>query len=124
MADSLSSDLRTFLARYIDSVAQLEALLLLRNNPSQTWSADAVAKRLYTSDEESAALLARLCDDGFLARSLQDYRYACQTPELAAAVDRLAEGYKEQLIPITQLIHAKPRRIREFADAFKLKKDQ
>ena len=35
----------------------------------------------------------------------------------------LAEHYKRHLIPITNLIHAKPRRIRQFADAFKLKKD-
>ena len=38
-------------------------------------------------------------------------------------VELLAEHYKRHLIPITNLIHAKPRRIRQFADAFKLKKD-
>jgi hypothetical protein len=39
-------------------------------------------------------------------------------------IDRLAESYAKQLIPITNLIHGKPRRIRQFADAFKFRKDR
>ena len=38
---------------------------------------------------------------------------------------RVAELYARYLIPVTQLIHAKPlTRVQEFADAFKLKKDE
>jgi hypothetical protein len=35
----------------------------------------------------------------------------------------VAALYAANLIPVTNLIHAKPSRIREFADAFKLRKD-
>jgi hypothetical protein len=40
-------------------------------------------------------------------------------------VDRLAELYSKYLIPVTHLIHSKPQtRVREFADAFKLRKEE
>ena len=39
-------------------------------------------------------------------------------------IDRLADSYAKQLIPITNMIHSKPRRIRQFADAFKFRKDR
>jgi hypothetical protein len=122
--EPIPTDLRAFIARYIDSVAQLEALLLLRNNPTEEWRTADVARRLYVGEEELAPILARLCADGFASCRDEIYRYEVAAPELATLVDRLADAYKEQLIPITNLIHAKPRRIREFADAFKLKKDQ
>jgi hypothetical protein len=39
-------------------------------------------------------------------------------------VDRLADAYARHLIPVTNLIHGKPRRLREFSDAFKIRKDR
>jgi hypothetical protein len=39
-------------------------------------------------------------------------------------VERLAGSYANHLIQVTNLIHGKPRRLREFADAFKLRKDR
>jgi hypothetical protein len=120
--ESVAADLRTFIARYIDSVAELEALLLLRNNPARKWTLAEIAQRLYTSETETNVALLRLCSDGMAACHDDLYQYGC-SPALAQMVDRLAEAYRHQLIPITNLIHSKPRRIREFADAFKLKKD-
>jgi hypothetical protein len=37
-------------------------------------------------------------------------------------IGRVDEVYARQLIPMTNLIHNKPGRIREFADAFKIRK--
>ena len=128
MADDLiPEDLKVFLLRRIDSIAQLEALLLLRANPELDWSAEALAKRLYITAQETAGLLDSLCTDGFLiaqgGRPLC-YRYNPTSSELAHMVDRVAEIYARYLIPVTHLIHSKPRtRVQEFADAFKLRKD-
>jgi hypothetical protein len=118
----ISADLRNFIARYIDSVAQLEALLLLHKDPTEKWTLEGVARRLYTGESETAAVLSRLSGDGMVTHQDQFYWYEC-APALAPTVDRLSDAYRHQLIAITNLIHAKPRRIREFADAFKLKKD-
>ena len=122
--DPIPADLRDFILRYIDSVAHLEALLLLRASPETAWEAVAVAARLYSSAEQAGEVLAQLCDERLLVCENGLYRYGGQPPEHIAMIDRLADSYAKQLIPITNLIHSKPRRIRQFADAFKFRKDR
>jgi hypothetical protein len=56
----IPEDVAQFIIEKIDSVAQLEALLLLRDNPQQQWDVAAVAKRLYIDDERASKVLARL----------------------------------------------------------------
>ena len=122
--DPIPADLRDFILRYIDSVAHLEALLLLRAAPETAWEVPLVAARLYTTPEQAGEVLAQLCDEGLLVCENGLYRYAGQPPEHVTMIDRLADSYAKQLIPITNLIHSKPRRIRQFADAFKFRKDR
>jgi hypothetical protein len=121
--DPVPKHLRDFVARYIDSVAELEALLLLHGNPVERWGIEPVASRLYIAPSEALEILDRLSRDGLLAGESGVFRYDCASPELRPVVDELADTYRRQLIPITKLIHAKPRRIRAFADAFKFTKD-
>ena len=121
--DPIPGDLREFIMRHIDSVAELEALLLLRANPNESWDVALVARRLYTNETQITAPFARFCEEGLLTCTDHIYKYA-PTPELAALMDKLAEAHTRHLISVTNLIHAKPRRIREFADAFKLRKDR
>ena len=121
--DPVPKGLRDFIARYIDSVAQLEALLLLRSNPAERWGTEPIARRLYIGPGEALEILERLARDGLVRGENGVFHYDCATPELRQAVDELAETYRRQLIPITKLIHAKPPRIRAFADAFKFTKD-
>jgi hypothetical protein len=125
MADEIiAGDLREFIGRYIDSIGQLEALLLLRAHPHEAWDGSRTAARLYASEAEVAEILGRLCADGLLSCNDAMYRFEPATPELRNMVDRLATAYARHLIPVTNMIHAKPRRIREFADAFKFRKDR
>ena len=122
--DPIPADLRDFILRYIDSVAHLEALLLLRAHPETAWEPLAVAARLYTRAEQAGEVLAQLCDERLLDREEGLYRYRGQPSEHIAMIDRLADAHTKQLIAITNLIHGKPRRIRQFADAFKFRKDR
>ncbi len=125
MADQpIPDDVRDFILRHIDSVAQLEALLLLRRTPGENWTVTTTAQRLYTGEEEVAEVLARLTEGGLLSCAEGVFRYDCQSSELREVVDRLADAYARHLIPVTNMIHSKPRRTREFADAFKFRKDQ
>jgi hypothetical protein len=121
--DLIPEDVREFVIKHIDSIAHLEALLLLRGNPHEYWTADTSARRLYISERETTNVLSRLCALGFLTVEDQVFKYACNDPELEKMVARLEELYARHLIPVTNLIHTKPSRIREFADAFKLRKD-
>jgi hypothetical protein len=122
--DGIPDDVRDFILRHIDSVAQLEALLLLRRTPGERWDLAGIAQRLYAGEQEVADAVGRLCGDGLLSCNEGIYSYACEPAELRRTVDRLAEVYSRQLIPVTNLIHSKPRRIREFANAFKFRKDR
>ena len=122
----IPDDVPAFLLQHIDSIAQLEALLLLRADLTCTWNAETVAKRLYITTHEATVVLERLATDGFL-NTRQDlpgsYHYHPVAAELADMVDWVATMYARYLIPITHIIHSKPRsRVQEFADAFKLRK--
>jgi hypothetical protein len=83
-----------------------------------------MAKRLYVTEQEVAEVLVLLCHDGLLSVNERVYRYSGGTPEQQELVDRLSTLYSRQLIPVTNVIHAKPRRIRQFADAFRFRKDR
>src|ERR1700739_278593 len=115
---------RDFVLQYIDSITQVEALLLLRANPNERWTLASTTKRLYTSERDVELVLSRLTTDGLLRNDEGVYRYNPSSPEMRSLIDQLAQIYARHLIPVTNLIHAKERRIREFADAFKFKRDR
>lgn len=117
----MPEEVRNLIVRHIDSVVQLEALLFLHTRSSEQWDVATVAKRLYAPLSDMAAALAGLTDDGFLLRNGECYRYARRS-DRDAAVEALAEAYARFLIPITNLIHSKPRHISAFSDAFKFRK--
>jgi hypothetical protein len=116
-----------FIVDKIDSVAQLEALLLLRNNPERQWSVRDLAARLYIEERPTAELLSRLSARGFIAAIGENpvYRYQPNSSETRQILDKVAETYSKHLLPVTNLIHSKAKsRIQEFADAFKFRKDE
>jgi len=123
----IPADIARFVLENIDSVAQLEALLLMRNQREQDWSVVALAARLYIQEEQTAQIVSVLRMQGFVGQTGTDpvrYRYAPVSPELGSMLDRVAEIYRKHLVPITNLIHSKPKpRIQQFADAFRIRKD-
>jgi hypothetical protein len=122
--DLISADIRDFITRHIDTVSQLEALLLLRAERQEHWSLERIAARVYTSPEEIDEVLERFCREGFLVRDGDSFRYECADPATDAIIGRVANAYTTHLIAITNLIHGKSRDVRAFADAFKLRKDK
>jgi hypothetical protein len=107
----------------IDSVAQLEALLLLRGSVEE-WTPEAVAGRLYIDAGAAAELLDTLAWRGFLSirkERTKLYRYAPHSVERARRVDWLAEIYRQRLVAVTALIHERPSRLPPFADRFEFR---
>lgn len=120
--DFIPDDVRAFILRYIESIAHLEALLLLRRSPDHAWTAAATSARLYISEAEAASVLGKLCADGLVTFDGKIYSVDVAN-NLSETIGRVAEAYTQHLIPVTNMIHARPRRLREFSDAFKLRKD-
>ena len=123
--DLLPDDVRDFIMAHIDTVAQLEAMMLLRSQPSDAWDTVTVARRLYISEPEVSHALGRLIDIAIVKPANGTFLYD-PAPDLRPLVERVAATYTRHLIPVTNLIHSKPRpsRIHEFADAFKFRRDR
>jgi hypothetical protein len=128
MADPIPLDVQQFILRYVDSIAQLEALLLLYGHPTDNWTVTAISQRLYITEQQTTELLARLQARDLIvapAGVATGFRYQPQSEELAKIVPRVAEVYRQHLVPVTNLVHAKARlRVQEFADAFRLRKEE
>jgi hypothetical protein len=126
--DPIPSDIARFILTHIDSIAQLEALLLLRSEPQTVWSLETLAQRLYIGEKETEEIVSELCNSSFLivkSQKPRGYQYRPKSVELGVLVDRLAETYAKHLVRVTGLIHSKPKnRVQKFADAFRLRKDE
>lgn len=121
--EGVPAEVREFLLACIDSVAELEALLLLREHPGQDWDAGALARRLYVTDTEGAKILEHLVRCALAVRTGTGFRYYVRDAERQRLVDGLAQSHAKHLVPVTRLIHDKASGIRKFADAFKFRKD-
>lgn len=119
----LTEDLRRLIAS-IPSIPHLEAMLLMRRSRA-SWQPSQLAQRLYLSVERTTGILADLAGARICAvegDADPACRYAPSTAELDALVASLEQYYSQNLIEVTNMIHASVRRhsrIQEFADAFK-----
>jgi GAF domain-containing protein len=117
-----------FLAERIDSVPQLEALLLIWEDPQRLWSEDELAARLYVSSQAAAAILQALQRQHLVTVELASaarYRYNAQWDATGEVVPEVAASYRRHLVPITTLIHSRASTaVREFARAFDFKKER
>ena len=125
MADDIvPSDVREFILTHIESIAHLEALLLLVHQPDERWTASSVAAHLYIDQAQSEAVLDQLCGESLLTCRDGAYWFDGKQPGRRAIVEKVSSHYARHLIPITNLVHAKPSGARAFAAAFKLRKDR
>jgi hypothetical protein len=124
----LPEDIRRFILTSVPSVPYLEAILLLRTDPGEGWEVPRMAARLYVAERQAAEVLAALAAAG-IARSEEQgetvlFHYAPPTAELRERLDALAQAYSTNLVGVTKLIHSRiDKRARQFADAFRLRKD-
>jgi hypothetical protein len=127
MAEQLPLTVRQLLSRHIQSVEQLEVLLLMHREPHRAWSAAEVYSVIRSSEASIAARLAAFAKEGLLAEeggSPPTYRYAPRSTDVRSAVDDTAAAYKTWRIRVVEAIFAPPSDpVRSFADAFKLRKD-
>lgn len=125
MDSIIPADIRQFVLDRIDSIGELEALLLLRNSPDTWWEDAAVAQRLYLGTEQGRSILAKMETAELLISQGEvpnrRWRYRPQSGDLREMIDRLAYYYTKHLVPMSNLVHEKSKiRIQEFSRAFDL----
>lgn len=123
----LPGNVQAFLRQYIDSVEQLEVLLLLRAS-GQEWTAEGVTRELATSLDSATARLDSLARSRLLATSDSGgqrlYRYD-PAAQLVAAVDELAEVYPKRRVAVITFIFSEPdESLRHFSNAFRLRRKE
>jgi hypothetical protein len=115
-----------FLAENIDSVPQLEALLLIGEYPDRSWSAEQVATRIYVRVDRAESILAALHRRRLVDRpeNLPDgYRFTT-AEDSRRLVAEVSDAYRSNVVVLTRFIHENASAsVREFARAFDLKKD-
>jgi hypothetical protein len=122
----LSDTLEKFIRERLPSLEQIEIVLLLRREPSRSWSAPEVSEKLATPPESTAMRLFLLASNGVLAfegSGVPRYRYAASDATTDALVAELLTAYDEKRDALFDVV-GRPQSdpIRSFADAFKLKR--
>lgn len=121
---NIPAEVRRLLAEHIDSVEQLEMLLLLFRSGTE-WTVDAVGEELRTSRASVLRRIQDLTQRRFLVRGSgpESYRFAKDNESRNAAVEALARVYAERPYTVIDLIFSKPiDNLRVYADAFRFRK--
>ena len=128
IGSSRRAQIDQFLVDEIDSIPQLEALLLMWRDVPRNWLREEIAKSLYISAELARDVLRHL-EQHRLIEELdgESTRYALrlESRERREMLADLAEVYRHELVRVTNLIHGKASRaVRDFASAFRFKKEE
>lgn len=122
------SEVFRFIMEEIDSVPELEALLLLWSSSTAAWSGRELAQRLYVSAEVANKLLADLARKKLIAAipgAQGSYRYESSSEEQNRLMGRVDATYRREIVRISTMIHAKPSSaVRDFARAFRFTKEK
>lgn len=112
-----------FVLDEIDSVPHLEALLLFWKRRPHGWSVEEMAQSLYISVETTHTILQDLRQRGMV--TVEEERYSFDPNfRQGSLMEELDRTYRRELVRISKMIHSKASpAVREFARAFKFKKD-
>jgi hypothetical protein len=127
MSDEFPAEIAQIIDQQIESLAQLEALLLLRKDPARYWTSEEIAKALYITPEMASLLLADMARRGLArteSQSAARFAYRPHDSETDRIVSELASLYQERRVAVISLIYSKPlNKVQTFADAFRLRKE-
>ena len=125
-ANELPHRVVAFVRDHVETLEQLEVLILLSKSPERWWDAAAAGEALGLSETITGDALERFASHNLLAISITtDVRYQLQpgTPMLRDASAEFAEACRTRRGAIFRLVtDAQQRAMREFADAFRLRR--
>lgn len=122
---SIPQHLKEFLIECIESVSQLELLLIIFKTQNKKWNAAAMAREMRTHPSTALKQMNILSDKGILRKESEDtFIYTPENSELHKKLVDLSELYNERPVAIVTFIYKSPtEKLKGFADAFKFKKD-
>lgn len=121
-------DVYEYILERIDTVPHLEAVILLWNSRPVGWTPQELASRLYVPAEKVTDILNDLIRQQIvqqIAASPSKYSYLPSTQEQDEWMYKVDTAYRHELVRISTMLHSKvPPPVREFARAFRFKKDR
>ena len=122
----MTPEAEEFIERTIDTIHQLEVLMLLRRSPHRFWRVDEVAAELRMTGRTVASSLSGLHANGVLASEGSNpvaYRYEPRSLALHARGESLSGAYTtDPLAVLKAVLNKPPRALRSFSDAFLLRR--
>ena len=119
-----SADAAEFLFAHIDSVEQLEVMLLVWNKPGEGWSADAITRELRSNPASIALRLKSLESRGLISRTSELSDEYVASPSTGArdraTIAAIAELYRSHKHHVLEIIFSPLKKARDCANAFKL----
>jgi hypothetical protein len=123
--DEPAEDILRFIAEQIDTVPQIEALLLLWQRAPAAFTAERLASWIFVEEAAAAQVLRDLQQRKFVTNgaNASEYVYDSGWDPDGEFVARVGAAYRQHLVRIATLIHSKASpAVREFARAFESKK--
>jgi len=117
----------SFILNEIESVPHIEALLILRNRRSESFSIEQIAAQLYIPPESAQNILQDLVRRALVTSlSEEDSRYQySSSPEREALMQEVEITYQRELVRVANMIHSKASNaVRDFARAFRITKEK
>lgn len=120
----ISSEVRGFLAKYVDSAELLDILMLMHREPDGNWTADSLSNKVFTVPQAAQKRLDELAARGLVAeRPEQRGVYMLQSdPQVTRALAALRAAYDESRANVINAVFSmKADPLKSFSDAFKLR---
>ena len=122
----ITAEIERFIHDNINSVEQLEILLLLAGAPQKQWSVLEVSQKLYRQAESVTMRLQDLRDRGIVVVCGEAPLLFCYRPGAAkhALIQGLERAYQVRKDAVIHLIFTRPPdNLRVFSDAFRIRRN-
>jgi DNA-binding IclR family transcriptional regulator len=127
MPETLPPIVLAFMSDHVRTLEELQLLIALIQSPDRWWDAGTVARELGLSRSTARQTLDHLASRNLLdIRITGDVRYQFRpgTEELRTAALALEDAYRVRPLALVQLVAGQTKRgIRDFADAFRIRRD-
>lgn len=119
----LSGDIQQFLVGNIQSIEQLEILLLLRASPDHVWTVREVYQRVLTNETSVEQSLGKLCEHDLIQKADASTFQFKASPDTEKILEELARLYKEKPTRILYALYGAQRpELDAFTQAFRIRK--
>ena len=119
----ISDGFKEYLHSRVENIERLRVLLLMHKEPVK-WTVEELSSRLYISPDKVRDELRALRSQGVIIESGAAYQYNSDAED-NLRIQELAKFDREKPVTLINLIYEKPKdQLKNFADAFKLKKKE